>query len=108
MQKPVPRPRSTNCCATLERARFPTDPICTDRGTTMAIDRLFLLMKEKAASDMFFAVNSPIQVKINGVLHPINQQRMDQAMILNLLNEVVPSARMAELERDNELNMGIP
>ena len=74
----------------------------------MAIDRLFLLMKEKSASDMFFAVNAPIQIKINGVLYPINQQKMDQAMILNLLNEGVPSARMAELERDNELNIGIP
>lgn len=74
----------------------------------MAIDRLFLLMKEKAASDMFFAVNAPIQIKINGVLHPINQQKMDQAMILNLLNEAVPSAKMADLERDNELNIGIP
>lgn len=74
----------------------------------MAIDRLFLLMKEKAASDMFFAVNSPIQIKINGVLYPINQQKMDQAMILNLLNEAIPTAKMAELERENELNIGIP
>ncbi len=74
----------------------------------MAMDRLFLLMKEKAASDMFFAVNAPIQIKINGVLYPINQQKMDQAMILNLLNEAVPSAKMAELERENELNIGIP
>ena len=74
----------------------------------MAIDRLFLLMKEKAASDMFFAVNSAIQIKINGVLYPINQQKMDQAMILNLLNEAVPSAKMAELESENELNIGIP
>jgi twitching motility protein PilU len=74
----------------------------------MAIDRLFSLMKEKGASDMFFAVNAPIQIKINGVLYPINQQKLDQAMILNLLVEVVPAARMAELERENELNMGIP
>ena len=74
----------------------------------MAIDRLFLLMKEKAASDMFFAVNAPIQIKIDGILYPINQQKMDQAMILNLLAEVVPTDRMEELERDNELNIGIP
>ena len=74
----------------------------------MAIDRLFLLMKEKSASDMFFAVNAPIQIKINGVLYPINQQKLDQAMILNLLNEAVPSVKMAELERENELNIGIP
>jgi twitching motility protein PilU len=74
----------------------------------MAIDRLFSLMKEKGASDMFFAVNAPIQIKINGILYPINQQKLDQAMILNLLVEVVPAARMAELERENELNIGLP
>ena len=74
----------------------------------MAIDRLFLLMQEKGASDMFFAVNAPIQIKIDGILYPINQQRMDQVMILNLLNEAVSADRMAELERENELNIGLP
>ena len=74
----------------------------------MAIDRLFTLMKEKGASDMFLAVNSPIHLKINGVMVPINQQKMDQAYILSLLSEAVPANRMQELERDNELNIGIP
>lgn len=74
----------------------------------MAIDRLFSLMAEKSASDMFFAVNAPIQIKINGTLYPINQQKMDQPMILNLLAEVVPAERMVDLDRDNELNIGIP
>ena len=74
----------------------------------MAMDRLFLLMQEKGASDMFFAVNAPIQLKIDGVLYPINQQKMDQVMILNLLNEAVSADRMVELERDNELNIGLP
>lgn len=74
----------------------------------MAMERLFVLMKDKHASDMFLAVNSPIQMKINGVLVPVNQQKMDQAYIMALLNEVVPAARMHEFERDNELNIGIP
>lgn len=74
----------------------------------MAMDRLFVLMKDKQASDMFLAVNSPVQLKINGVLVPINQQKMDQAYIMALLNEVVPPARMQEFERNNELNIGIP
>lgn len=74
----------------------------------MAIERLFQLMKEKGASDMFLAINSPIHIKINGELVPINQQRMDQTSILALLSEVVPPERMNELERTHELNMGIP
>ncbi|QJQ04943.1 PilT/PilU family type 4a pilus ATPase [Undibacterium piscinae] len=73
----------------------------------MAMDRLFQLMKEKHASDMFFAINSPIHLKLNGNLLPINQQKLDQAGILSLLNEVVSPEQMEVLERENELNIGI-
>ena len=73
----------------------------------MAIDRLFQLMKEKNASDMFFAVNSPVHIKINGNLIPINQQKLEPENITSLLAEVATPEQMAELERTNELNMGI-
>jgi len=73
----------------------------------MAMERLFQLMKEKGASDLFLAVNSPIQVKINGNLIPVNQQRMDQGSIMALLSEVVPADRLDELRREHELNLGI-
>ncbi len=72
-----------------------------------AMERLFQLMKEKHASDMFVAMNSPIHLKINGNLLPINQQKMDQANILSLLSEVVEADHMEELEEKNELNVGI-
>ncbi|MBC3906134.1 PilT/PilU family type 4a pilus ATPase [Undibacterium sp. NL8W] len=71
------------------------------------MERLFQLMKEKQASDMFFAMNSPIHLKINGNLLPINQQKMDQANILSLLSEVVEPEHMEQLEAENELNVGI-
>ncbi|HEX2530561.1 MAG TPA: PilT/PilU family type 4a pilus ATPase [Burkholderiaceae bacterium] len=74
----------------------------------MVMDRLFLLMRDKKASDMFMSVNSPVHLKVNGSLIPINQQKMDNAAIKKLLAEVVPASRLEELERDNELNMGIP
>ena len=73
----------------------------------MAMDRLFHLMKEKNASDMFFAVNSPVQIKINGNLIPINQQKLDPENIDALLGEIASKEQMAELMRENELNMGI-
>ena len=73
----------------------------------MAMDRLFQLMKEKNASDMFFAVNSPVHIKINGNLIPINQHRLDPDNIASLLAEVASPEQLAELERENELNMGI-
>ena len=74
----------------------------------MVMDRLFNLMKEKEASDMFMAVNAPIHIKVAGQMIPINQQKMDNASILGLLAEVVSSDKLTDLDRDNELNMGIP
>ncbi len=73
----------------------------------MAMDRLFQLMQEKNASDMFFAVNSPVHLKINGALMPVNQQALTTENIHSLLSEVCLPAELAELERENELNLGI-
>jgi twitching motility protein PilU len=74
----------------------------------MAMDRLFQLMKDKKASDLFLTVNSPVHIKINGHLLPVNQQKMDNALIKSLLSEVVSAAQLEELEARNELNMGVP
>jgi len=73
----------------------------------MAMERLFQLMKAQQASDMFFAVNSPVHLKIHGELVPVNQQKLDAAHIQALLAEVASSAQLAELAHSNELNMGI-
>jgi twitching motility protein PilU len=73
----------------------------------MMMERLFQLMKEKNASDMFFAVNSPVHIKINGNLIPINQNKLEPENIEVLLAEIASPEQMAELERENELNMGI-
>jgi twitching motility protein PilU len=73
----------------------------------MMMERLFQLMKEKNASDMFFAVNSPVHIKINGNLIPINQNKLEPENIEVLLAEIATPEQMAELESTNELNMGI-
>lgn len=73
----------------------------------MPMDRLFQLMKDKNASDMFFAINSPIHLKINGNLLPINQQKMDHDNIVTLVNEVITKDQYHELETTNELNIGV-
>ena len=73
----------------------------------MMMERLFQLMKEKNASDMFFAVNSPVHIKINGNLIPINQNKLEPENIRVLLAEIASPEQMEELDRENELNMGI-
>jgi twitching motility protein PilU len=66
--------------------------------------RLFQLMSEKKASDIFLSVSSPINIKINGVAVPVNQQVMDSETITKLLYEVITDKQIKEYEDTLELN----
>ena len=47
----------------------------------MILDKLFMMMSEKQASDIFISAGAPIHIKIQGNTMPVNQQVMDAAMI---------------------------
>jgi twitching motility protein PilU len=74
----------------------------------MALERLFQLMAEKNASDLFLSAGSPITVKINGVCVPINQERLQQQEVVTLLTERLTDSQFRELEQTRELNLGLP
>ncbi len=69
-----------------------------------AMKRLFQLMAEKKASDIFISVAAPINIKINGVAIPVNQQVMDSTTITTLLYEVITDKQKKEYEDTLELN----
>lgn len=71
-----------------------------------AMQRLFQLMADKKASDIFVSVGAPINIKINGVAMPINQQVMDSATIMGLLGEILSEVQLKEYEETLELNTG--
>jgi twitching motility protein PilU len=71
-----------------------------------AMQRLFQLMADKKASDIFVSVGAPINIKINGVSMPVNQQVMDAATINGLLQEILTPHQLAEFEDALELNTG--
>ncbi len=71
-----------------------------------AMQRLFQLMADKKASDIFVSVGAPINIKINGVAMPINQQVMDSATIMGLLGEILSDVQLREYEETLELNTG--
>ncbi len=71
-----------------------------------AMHRLFQLMAEKNASDIFVSVGAPINIKINGVAVPVNQQTMDAATVMGLLQEILTERQLAEFEDTLELNTG--
>jgi len=76
--------------------------------TMSTMERILRLMAEKKASDVYLSANSPALIKINGEAVPINSQILPADAPRNLLAEVLPPARIEELEELGELNMAFP
>jgi twitching motility protein PilU len=69
-----------------------------------AMKRLFQLMAEKKASDIFLSVGAPINIKINGVAMPVNQTVLNADAVKQLLYEVLNERQIREYEEEMELN----
>jgi twitching motility protein PilU len=69
-----------------------------------AMKRLFQVMSEKKASDIFVSVGAPINIKLNGMAVPINQTIMTAATVQQLLYEVLNERQIKEYEEEMELN----
>ncbi len=72
------------------------------------MERILRLMSEKKASDVYLSAHAPAMIKINGQCVPINTQLLPADAPKNLLAEVLPPERLAELDAEGELNMGFP
>jgi twitching motility protein PilU len=69
-----------------------------------AMKRLFQIMADKKASDIFLSVGAPINIKINGVAVPVNQAIMTAQTVQQLLYEVLTERQVKEYEEEMELN----
>jgi twitching motility protein PilU len=69
-----------------------------------AMKRLFQIMADKKASDIFMSVGAPINIKINGVAVPVNQAIMTAQSVQQLLYEVLTERQIKEYEDEMELN----
>jgi len=69
-----------------------------------AMQRLFQLMADKNASDIFLSVGAPINIKINGIAMPVNQTVLNADAIRQLLHEVLTERQLREYEDEMELN----
>ena len=76
----------------------------------MILDKLFLLMAEKQASDIFISVGVPINIKIQGNTLPVNQQKMDSAMVEKIAFEMMSPEQLKTFEATKEMNLsfGVP
>ncbi|MBT0960147.1 PilT/PilU family type 4a pilus ATPase [Denitromonas iodatirespirans] len=71
----------------------------------MILDKLFTLMAEKNASDIFITAGTPIHIKIEGETLPINQQLMEPGMIRRMAEEMMSAEQTARFEQDREMNL---
>jgi twitching motility protein PilU len=69
------------------------------------MERILRLMADKKASDIYLSAHSPALIKINGQVLPINNQILPPDAPRNLMAEVLPPARIEELDETGELNM---
>src|SRR5213594_2399939 len=72
-----------------------------------AMKRLFQVMADKKASDIFLSVGAPINIKINGIAVPVNQTIMTSDTVRQLLYEVLTERQAREYEEDMELNTAV-
>ena len=75
----------------------------------MILDKLFQLMADKHASDIFISAGVPIHIKIQGNTFPVNQQVMDPAMIEKIAMELMSTdqQRLFEATMDRTFD-GMP
>ncbi|MGH8705103.1 MAG: PilT/PilU family type 4a pilus ATPase [Burkholderiales bacterium] len=71
-----------------------------------AMKRLFQVMADKKASDIFMSVGAPINIKINGVAVPVNQTVMNADAVKQLLYEILSERQIRDYEDEMELNTG--
>ncbi|MDE2440960.1 MAG: PilT/PilU family type 4a pilus ATPase [Betaproteobacteria bacterium] len=76
----------------------------------MILDKLFQLMAEKQASDIFISAGAPIHIKIQGNTIPVNQQIMLPDMIEKIAYELMSPEQIKTFEACWEMNLsfGVP
>src|SRR6266850_1162727 len=72
-----------------------------------AMRRLFQVMSDKKASDIFVSVGAPINIKINGVAVAVNQAIMNADTVQHLLYELLNERQIKEFEDEMELNTAV-
>jgi twitching motility protein PilU len=71
----------------------------------MYLDRLFKLMADRQASDLFISCGAPINIKINGIVQPVSTQAMDVETVRRIAYELMTKEQAREFENIREMNL---
>ena len=70
----------------------------------MLVTPLLKLASERQASDLFFSVGAPVNVKIDGITNPVNAQILTAEVIKRIAYEMMNSKQIVEFETHMEIN----
>ena len=70
----------------------------------MIITPLLQLAADKKASDLFFSVGAPINIKIDGITMPVNAQKLDEDTVKRIVYEMMTEQQITEFELHMEMN----
>ena len=65
------------------------------------------LMVEKAGSDLFFSVGAPVNLKIEGITHPLKMPALRPEQVKQLAYSVMNERQISEFEAKMEMNLSI-
>lgn len=73
----------------------------------MDIGYFLRLMTEKNASDMFLSTGAPVQIKVEGKIHPLGNTGLPPGMVKKIAYSLMDEGQVPTFERDLELNLAI-
>lgn len=73
----------------------------------MTLEKLFQLMSENQASDMFITAGAPIQIKIQGSTMPINQQPVTPDIAEQIARKLMTPEQAKDFETAMEMNISM-
>ena len=91
----------------LEVIESPLTEIAVSETRTFSIRPLFKIMADKKASDLFFACNSPIKIKIEGRIRPINKQVMSPEEVQKAAFTIMTPEQLEQFRRGKEIDFAI-
>lgn len=73
----------------------------------MDITPFFRLMVDKGASDLFFSVGAPPNIKIEGITSPVGQTAIQSHQLVEIARSVMNDAQQKEFDANLELNIAL-
>ena len=71
------------------------------------IKPMLKLMAEKKASDLFFTSNSPVKIKIEGLIYPINKQVLSAELVREIAHSLMSAEQLEHFQNDLEIDFAI-